>query len=421
MEQWSSNLLGNEVVDPPPLHDSHGQAIADSLRGTAAAHSGAAFSDAETDGKGGSSTNKELLRVESALRRRESEVANLERRLKQSKENLRVTEKENEAREQALSALVSSLEERLARTDQRANTSSGRGNSVEDEELDWRALLEQLREAAHQLSRGSASGCSDEDVKAILHKVLKDAAASKYKVAALKEEVAALKEEAAKLKRELALRDTELEQLKEQLKRQLAGNSHCINGREAEPNQRSLDASSYYSPEEEAPEEEATADKKKGGKTLEESLANPETEAETPERRKLVYGGGTPERGEVVSSSSPERRELESRLEELTQKMTAQTRQHVQTLAEQARRIAELEDLLAARGGGSRSGGAGGSRSGGEGEGEGASARCVSEQGEGGGGVDNGRRVGEAVRAMGKVVAALERSLAVSIPVYSDI
>jgi hypothetical protein len=101
--------------------------------------------------------------------------------------------------------------------------------------------------------------------------------------------------------------------------------------------------------------------------------------------------------------------------------MTAQTRQHVQTLAEQARRIAELEDLLAARGGGSRSGGAGGSRSGGEGEGEGASARCVSEQGEGGGGVDNGRRVGEAVRAMGKVVAALERSLAVSIPVYSDI
>ena len=133
---------------------------------------------------------------------------------------------------------------------------------MEDEGLDWRALLEQLREAAHQLSRGSASGCSDDDVKAILHKVLKDAAASKYKVAALKEEVAALREEAAKLKRELALRDTELEQLKEQLKRQLAGNSHCINGREAEPNQRSLDASSYYSPEEEAPEEEAAADKK---------------------------------------------------------------------------------------------------------------------------------------------------------------
>ena len=223
-----ANALGNEVVDPPPLHDSHGQAIADSVRGTAAAHSGAAFSDAETDGKRGSSTNRELLRVESALRRRESEVANLERRLKQSRENLRVTEKENEAREQALSALVRSLEERLARTDQRANTSSGRGSSVEDEGLDWRALLEQLREAAHQLSRGSASGCSDDDVKAILHKVLKDAAASKYKVAALKEEVAALREEAAQLKSELALRDTELEQLKEQLKRELKRRGlHC--------------------------------------------------------------------------------------------------------------------------------------------------------------------------------------------------
>ena len=56
----------------PPLHDSHGQVNADSVRGTAASHIGGA-SDAETDGKGGSSTNRDLLREESALRRRESE------------------------------------------------------------------------------------------------------------------------------------------------------------------------------------------------------------------------------------------------------------------------------------------------------------------------------------------------------------
>ena len=62
-----------------------------------------------------SSSAREMRRLEADLRRREAEVVNLERRLKQSKENLRATELEGEAREKALTALVRSLEERVAR------------------------------------------------------------------------------------------------------------------------------------------------------------------------------------------------------------------------------------------------------------------------------------------------------------------
>lgn len=164
------------------------------------------------DGADRSSSSREMRKTEAELRRREAEVVNLERRLKQSKENLRVSEQENEAREQALTALVRSLEERLARKESKeskeskdaisSRSSSGSPENKNDEGREWRVLMEQLREAARQLSRGSA--CSDDDVKAILHKVLKDAAANKHKVLELKEDVARHKHVLATLEEEKA-------------------------------------------------------------------------------------------------------------------------------------------------------------------------------------------------------------------------
>ena len=146
-------------------------------------------------------SESQLRKMEAELRRREAEVLNLERRLKQSKENVKTTMQENEAREQAMTALVRSLEERLTRKESRdskgaqdpSNDSASDGqqrcnSSENDEGRDWRSLMQQLREAAKQLSRNSA--CTDDDVKAILHKVLKDAAANKHKVVELKEDVA---------------------------------------------------------------------------------------------------------------------------------------------------------------------------------------------------------------------------------------
>jgi chromosome segregation ATPase len=177
---------------------------------------------ADDAGGNHSSSAREVRRLEAELRRREAEVVNLERRLKQSKENLRATELEGEAREKALTALVRGLEERLARNQAKSpstcredsdearsyspENSSGRAppappappatrwaldsSAAAHSTQEWAALVEQLREAARQLSRSSA--CSDEDVKVILHKVLKDAALNKHKVVELKEDVSRL-------------------------------------------------------------------------------------------------------------------------------------------------------------------------------------------------------------------------------------
>ena len=184
---------------------------------------------ADDAGGNHSSSAREVRRLGAELRRREAEVVNLERRLKQSKENLRATELEGEAREKALTALVRGLEERLARNQADAPSvcreksdeakshspeiSSGRAppappapsamraaldssaaahstHAAAHSTQEWAALVEQLREAARQLSRGSA--CSDEEVLAILHKVLKDAALNKHKVVELKEDVSRL-------------------------------------------------------------------------------------------------------------------------------------------------------------------------------------------------------------------------------------
>ena len=311
--------------------------------------------------------------MEGELRRRESEVANLERRLKQAKDNLRTTEQEHEMREQAMTALVRSLEERLARKEGKdakkdSDSAGGRGSPDGQE---WQALLEQLREAARQLSRGSA--CSDDDVKAILHKVLKDAAANKHKVVELKGDVARHKEvietlenskanahrRAAQLEKEVEAHEAQLLMLKLELAR-----------RDREAEQGEEDAEHSRTPRQTAA---------KDGRSR--------------ESRDLAAREG---------SDSPERRELESRIEELTRalqerdhdmeealrrvdeetaradqagerilkRMTSQTEEQLRTIAAQAHEIARLEaaleGCLAGGGGGSAGGrlGGGGGREG---------------------------------------------------------
>ena len=251
--------------------------------GAAASAGGADDVSSRAEGTAG----RELRRVEAELRRRESEVANLERRLKQAKDNLRATEQEHETREQAMAALVRSLEERLARKEGNDAKRDGGGGRSSPNGQEWQALLEQLREAARQLSRGSA--CSDDDVKAILHKVLKDAAANKHKIVELKSDVARHKEvietlenskaqalrRAAQLEKDVEAHEAQLLMLKLELAR------------------RDREAEDFH--------EQSRTPRKAGDEELGEERS----------------GSGR------EGSDSPERRELESRIEELTRALQA--------------------------------------------------------------------------------------------------
>eukprot|EP00960_Hanusia_phi_P012656 370222-Hanusia_phi.AAC.7 len=270
---------------------------------------------------------REKKRMEADLRRKEAEVAHLERRLKMSKENMRTVLSENENNQSSMKDEINDLKQLLARKDgeilalqHRSIISHPRhhdhhlsqselhhGDSKHADESDAARIMKELREAADEFSKGAVG--SDTEVKEILLKVLQDSAQNRKEIERLQEE-----------KREL---EGAVEEMR----------SVCIDRIVAKAME---DDDMPY--QQGGPKGTVSNEQVNENQVKELRVKVQELNDEIKERDRQI--------SEAMRRVEEEKARADKAGQKIVKKMTSQTEEHLRTIAAQARQINQMESNL---------------------------------------------------------------------------
>ncbi|EKX42093.1 hypothetical protein GUITHDRAFT_111945 [Guillardia theta CCMP2712] len=278
----------------------------------------------QDDRKAESRWAREKKRMEADLRRKEAEISHLERRLKMSKENMRTVLSENESSQDTMKVEINELKQMLARKDgeilalQHKSTiahprhhdhhpGSHHEDSRNSDASDAARIMKELREAADQFSKGAVG--SDADVKEILLKVLQDSAQNRKEIERLQEE-----------KREL---EAAVEEMRTVCIDKIV--SRAVEDEERSSQKERQDAVASNESENEIRVQELRTRVK-------------ELNEEIHERDRQI--------SEAMRRVEEEKARADKAGQKIVKKMTAQTEEHLRTIAAQARQINQIESNL---------------------------------------------------------------------------